>query len=291
MTCLGRTRKIRWSDGAFTLLELLVSMTILSLLMVLLLSMVNGATKLWKANENRVDSYREARAAINVIASDLSSLYPSANLSYFATQADSTPKTPVSIEGLDGRLFFVTALSADAQESGKNKSDLCTVGYFLAFDKTSLTGRGVSSYNLYRYFRSSDATFPAIEKGDLLSDITIETSPTSSTSEVLAKNITGFEVVSYEIPPATTANPNPTPKPFVKTANLPMPDMVEITVQAISNEAAKRFSDSKSAWEDKNSITRKQDERVFKTRIYLPGAAQAKAAANASPTPTPTPEP
>jgi prepilin-type N-terminal cleavage/methylation domain-containing protein len=275
---------------AFTLLELLVSMTILSLLLVLLLSMVNGATKLWKTNENRVDAYREARAAVNVIARDLSSLQPSTNLTFFNTQEDKSPVTPVSIKGMDGRLIFLTALplvsQGDDKSGAANKSDLCTVGYFLAFDKTSIAASGTGgtpSYNLYRYFRGSNDTYKAIEKGDLLNGVEIETSPTSSTSELLAKNITGFEVAAYEIPPASTGNSKPTP--FQKSLTTPLPDMLEITVKAISNEAAKRFADKKPSWEDKESITRKQDERTFTTRIYLPGAAQAKTAATPSPTP------
>ncbi|MFV0415202.1 MAG: type II secretion system protein, partial [Chthoniobacterales bacterium] len=52
------------SRRGFTILELLVAITILSVLVVLLLSMLDNTTKLWRTNENRVESYREARAAL-----------------------------------------------------------------------------------------------------------------------------------------------------------------------------------------------------------------------------------
>jgi len=283
----GRKLAIR---GGFTLLELLVSMSILAVLLVLLLAMVNGATKLWKANENRVDSYREARAAINLIASDLTAIYPSSHLSYFYTQDDKKPDTPVKVSKMDGSLFFLTALPIEAQGTGKstqyNNSDLCTVGYFLGYDKTSLTGKGADSYNLYRYFRGSDETFAAIQTGDdILSGVTPDTAVTSKNCEVLAKNVTSFTVAAYEIPPATDKNPSPTPAPFNKSADTPLPDMLEITVTAINNDVAKRFAGKQGDWENSRSITRLQNDRKFTTRIYLAGAAQVKATPSPSPTP------
>jgi prepilin-type N-terminal cleavage/methylation domain-containing protein len=288
---------------AFSLLEVLVAMSILSLLLVLLLSVTNNASKLWRANENRVDSYREARAAINTIANDLGSLCVSTNTAFFAiTPTDGSdsdlPKVTNGAEkaGMDGKIFFLTALPPDAQESGKNKSDLCTVGYFLAYDKTSLTGKGAASYNLYRYFRSSDATFAALETGKPLGDVDTDTSTTASQgSEVLAKNITGFKVNAYTIvPPADPANLTPTKEftDFQKSATTPLPDVIEITIEAINNETAKRFGENnKGAWEDPDSLTRKQSERAFTTRIHLPGAATVKPMPSASPSPSPTPTP
>ncbi|MBW8863809.1 MAG: prepilin-type N-terminal cleavage/methylation domain-containing protein [Verrucomicrobia bacterium] len=283
----------------FTLLELLVAMSILALLLILLLSMVNGATKLWRANENRVDSYREARAAINFIASDLAAVYPSANPNYFYSQKDKKPATPVKITNMDGSLFFLTALPPAAQGKDKanvdNKSDLCTVGYYLGYDKTSLTGKGTASYNLYRYFRSSNDTFTALQNADdILNGVSTDTS-TNGNSEVLAKNITGFKVVPYEIPTATIANPSPTPTEFTKKAENPLPDMLEITVTAVNNDVAKRFGNDKKAWESADSRTRQEYDRTFTTRIYLAAgvtskeAAKEKAAAEASPSPSPTP--
>jgi len=295
---LSAASRSRRRPPGFTLLELLVSMSILAVLLVLLLSMVNGATRLWKANENRVDSFREARAAVNMIANDLASLTAAGGVDSFSTQIDKDkkPATPVSMAGMDGSIFFLAALPIGAQGKTKadvdNKSDLCTIGYFLAYDKTSLagTGTGTESYNLYRYFRASDDTFTALTSGDLLGGITLDTSPTSPNTELLAKNITGFEVHAYTIPPATAARAGQTPEPqkpipFQKKPETPLPDMVEIKVTAINNDIAKRLAGKQSAWEDKSSITRTQYDRSFTTRIYLPSAAQAKSA----PTPSPTP--
>jgi prepilin-type N-terminal cleavage/methylation domain-containing protein len=282
---------------AFSLLEVLVAMSVLSVLLLILLSMTNGASKLWRENENRVDSYREARAALNMIASDLASLHASTNTAFFAVtpssrdNSDDSDMPPMGQartheekdDHMNGRIFFLTALPADAQESGRNKSDLCEVGYFLAYDKTSLTGKGSHSYNLYRSFRSSDDTFNDLKNSDGLKNLAPDTSPTASNTEVLARNITGFEVKPYTI----NADPSKL-EDFTKSAQTPLPDMLEITIKAISNESAKRFGpDDKAAWEDTGSLIRNQSERAFTTRVYLPAAAQVKAATSPSPSPTP----
>lgn len=282
---------------AFSLLEVLVAMSVLSVLLLILLSMTNGASKLWRENENRVDSYREARAALNMLASDLASLHASTNTALFAVTPkngrneddhdlptiDPTKTNDAENAGMNGRIFFVTALPADAQEPGRNKSDLCAVGYFLAYDKTSLTGKGSHTYNLYRCFRSSDDTFDDLKKGDGLKNLAPDTNPTSSNTEVLARNITGFKVKPYTI----NADPSKL-EDFTKSAQTPLPDMVEITIKAISNDAAKRFGpDDKASWEDIHSLTRQQSERAFTTRVYLPGAAQVKTTPSPSPSPTP----
>ena len=64
-------------NAAFTLTELLVSMAILSGLIVLLFAVVDGTTKTWNQSEQRVDAFREARAALFVISRDLQTMVPS----------------------------------------------------------------------------------------------------------------------------------------------------------------------------------------------------------------------
>lgn len=273
--------------GAFTLLELLVSMTILSLLLVLLLSMVDSATQLWRANENRVDAYREARAAINTIATDLTGLQAFSDPGFFATEADKDApevRSAGSAAHMDGRLFFVTTLSTDQQESGKNRSDLCTVGYFLAYERSSLIGGGPRSYNLYRYLRSSDDTFTALSQGQPLdSGTTVDPSPTGN-AELLAKNVVRFEIKPWTLTPGAGTNPTPTLEEFKKSDATPLPDLIEITLAAISNDAARRLSpDASGDWENETDPRLRQDIRTFTTRISLPQAQSAK------PTPSPSP--
>jgi len=248
--------------SAFTMIELLVSMAVLSLIVVLLLSMVDNATKMWRQSENRVDAYREARAALNLIASDLASIYSSTNTNFFYFDREPKPLPNVS-SALDGKVFFVTALPPTAQGTGQ-KSDLCTVGYFAGFDKTSITGRGGESMNLYRYFRPSNETFDALKTGDIADGMTISSTPTSDDAEVLAKNITGFKVAAYS---KATGTPGEL-TPFTQSATTPTPDVLEITLSAISNDAAKRFT-TQADWQDTNSPNYIQNVRTFTKRVVL----------------------
>jgi len=265
--------------SAFTMLELLVSMAVLSMLIVLLLSMVDNATKMWRLSENRVDAYREARAALNVIARDLASLYGSTDANFFYVDREPTALPEVASQ-LDGKLFFVTALPVDAQGGATNDiSDLCTVGYFSGFDRTSLTGKGNESMNLYRYFRPSGLTFTALKSGDIADGMTIDASATDTFSEVLAKNIIGFKVNAF------TRDPSVAGKlvPFTATASSGTPDVIEISLSAISNDSAKRFTD-RADWENTNSTTYRENVRTFNKRIVINRNGSV-------PTPTPSPSP
>ncbi len=288
----------------FTLLELLVSITVLTLLLVILLSMVDTATKLWRTNENRVDAYREARAAINMIANDLASAYASNDPNLFFTQKDTDFTIPgtATEPGMDGRLFFLTSLPTEAQEEGKNKSDLCTVGYFLGFARTSLLSNGKDdpSLNLYRYFRSSggdtsdsgtkidNSTYLAMIGGDPIRKIPsgtlwVANKGAGTSSEVLAKNITGFEINAYSTSNSTATGLTP----FTKSATTPVPDVVEIRLKALNNDTARRLKGNESAWKTANNPLTKQEERTFVVRVRIPGAAAVKV--SPSPTPSPTP--
>jgi GxxExxY protein len=259
--------------SAFTMLELLVSMAVLSLLVVLLLSMVDNATKMWRQSENRVDAYREARAALNLMASDLASIYASTNTNFFRTNAAGITLAPTNVStassggnGTDA-IFFITALPPKAQDSASNKSDLCEVGYYLAWSSTSVLASDKNrSQNLHRFFRSSDTTFEGLKDNAELfqSDVPV------GGEEVLAKNITGFNVTAYSKDPD---NPGALKK-FDQTKT-PSPDVLEITLSAISNDAAKRFvvpdneAETKSNWKNIDPVTRKQIERTFTKRVVL----------------------
>lgn len=282
----------RTGRHGFTLLELLVSITVLTLLLVILLSMVDTATKLWRTNENRVDAYREARAAINMIANDLASAYASSDPDLFFTQKDSnlTIAAAETEPGLDGSLFFLTALPSEAQggNATSDKGELCGVGYFLAYANTSILPRSKAdkSLNLYRYFQGSDATFDALRGGTGLRKLVQDTPPTTGATgnaEVLAKNITGFEINAYSTSNSTATGLTP----FTKSSTTPVPDVVEIRLKALNNDTARRLKGNESAWKTANNPATKQEERTFVVRVRIPGAAAVKT--TASPTPSPTP--
>lgn len=271
------------SVSAFTMLELLVSMAVLSLLIVLLLSMVDNATKMWRQSENRVDAYREARAALNLIASDLASIYSSANTNFFRTNSSGITLSPSKISpssplgsGKTDSIFFITALPSKAQDPTAGKSDLCEVGYYVSWSSTSiLAGDTNRSQNLHRFFRSSDPTFEGLKNNAVL----FNSASSGGGEEILAKNITGFTVATYTKDSTTPGKLNP----FTQSDTTPMPDVLEITLSAISNEAAKRFT-SQSDWSNTNSAIHQENVRTFTKRVVINRDAS-------TPTPSPSPSP
>lgn len=285
--------------SAFTLLELLVAMTVLSVILVILLSMVDGATRLWRESERRVDSYREARAALNLIASDLQSAFSNGNPGFFVwaeTDADIAELVNGAASAQFGdALFFVTALSREAQEfddtnpaKDKAKSDLCAVGYFLAFDTASQSPSAKKSYNLYRYFLSSDPTFQNIKNGAKFPFYS--GAPTASSDsievELVARNIVEFKVVPRSIV-KTAAGDFDRITDFDSSSTV-LPDVVDVTLVAVNEDTASIWKGDATAWQDKASDIFVRNARSFTSRVILPAASSS---VNQLPTPTPTPVP
>lgn len=250
------------AGGAFTMLELLVAMAVLSILVVMLFGMVDAAAKLWRENENRVDAYREARAALNVISADLKNVFSAPNKTYFSTNFVGN----VPADSSNSPIFFMTSIPKKAQPSSDNKSDLCAVGYFLRFNKQNVGLSGTDpnvltkeSFNLYRVVRGSKETFANLASGaspfkDLASD---------PQSEILARNICKLEFLYYQ------TNSVGGLEDWIPSDARPFPQMVEIKIGSISDEVAKRLDGSDENWKTNNPLILK-NMRTFVSRIQIP---------------------
>lgn len=271
---------------AFTLLEVLVAMAVLAVLLTILLSMVNGASALWRSSEQRVDSFREGRAALNLLTSDLTGIYASNDPNYFAV-ATTDPEikrlvtTPAGSKVGDA-LFFVTSLPEDSQDPTGNKSDLCAVGYFVAFGKSSGNIAAKNSYNLYRYFISSDDTFDNIQKGQTTPFFKGDDAKVSATTkevEIVARNITKFDIQAYTLVKTPNGDFGDLVE-FDQSSLTPMPNVLDITLVAVNQDTADGWQGAKNLWEDTSSATYKNNARTFKTRIYIPRTTVATATLN-----------
>jgi type II secretory pathway pseudopilin PulG len=236
--------------GAFTLLEMLVSMVVLAVLVIAMMALVESATKLWRHNEGRTDACREARAALVVMARDLRNAVASTNANFVRFNLQSG----AAGTNFGSNVFFLASLPSSAQETN-SKSDICEVGYFLALDRTPAGTN--KSLNLYRYFRSSDRTFSNMAASNVFADVT-----TGATGEeVLARNVVGMRITAVS---ATAGGWIP----FAPTAATPLPNLVEITLTAIGSDAAKKLADT-ADWTDTNSLLVKQAAQTLTTRINL----------------------
>ena len=259
--------------SAFTLLELMVAMAVMSILLVLLLNMVDSGARLWRVNENRVDSYREARAALGIMSRDLQNALAATNTAgQFLLNATAFTNLAaagnlVSATNPGAALFFLAALPAKAQDAASNKSDVCQIGYFMAFGKSSSASNSpVNTMNIYRYVLSSDPTFNRLTTLPLFpSDL----SALDPRVELLARNVTRFTARAY-----TLTNNSLTD--FSASAATPLPDLVEISVSAVNQEAGKKLGNSPadfSAWTSTNAASYTAIvapvEQTFTTRIKL----------------------
>ena len=246
---------------AFSLLELLVAIAVLCILLVILLDIVQGATNLWRTSENKVEAYREARAALQIISSDLRHALASTNTNFFRRDISSYPNST--------NVAFLATLPLSSQETN-SLSDVCTVGYFLAYDNKSpvsgITGR--QSYNLYRYFVESNETFAKLSDSSGPADV-LDFDP-SRQPEILARNVVGFKATYF-----ITNGPGSFTT-WTQSAATPMPDIVEIQLTAVNNERTMRFGarGASGEWDafsgNTNSPDYLKNTKTFTTRINIP---------------------
>jgi prepilin-type N-terminal cleavage/methylation domain-containing protein len=226
------------SDG-FTLLEVLLASTILVVLMVLLLGMGSGALRLWRDGEQRRESLREARAALQIISEDLHSAVITTNQESLLVEKD-----PKINEGECERLFFLTSHPCD-RRNAHEKGDLCAAGYFIARDSNESGAR-----NLYRFHVAAETVAKAVEN-NCLSKLYAQASPTNeNTTELLARNIVGFRIRQL-------------PQDFHP------PEALEVTVSAI-NGTTERLLSSEPMAVDRNQRLLKRHLQNYSVLIHLP---------------------
>lgn len=265
----GRSR----ARAAFTLLELLIAVGLLAMLATMLFLILDATSRLWRENERRVDSYREARAALNLIARELRSWQPLDPAMGRSLVVNPQPADGIALPAaaaapaIADSIWFTSLIPPKLQHSGKNKSDLCALGYYLAWTPNPGAGGG-SSYKLYRHFRSSDDTFAAIQAGQpLYQDIKASV---DNNNDILARNITSLKIRPFEI----TSNGTLaliTPVSHLGPPQNVRPRLIEIEIRAINAETAAKLA-SKTDWENPNHPLIKQNEQVFTTRVVLTAA-------------------
>jgi type II secretory pathway pseudopilin PulG len=232
-------------------------MAVLSILLVVLLNVVQSAATLWRTTENRMETYREARAALQVMSSDLRNILPSTNFAFFRTNLTNTPN-----------IGFLATLPLSSQNA-TSLGDVCTVGYFLKYDNKSpvATTSGRQSYNLYRYFVESNETFAKLTNAS--GPAAVLEFDSDFPPEILARNIVSFNA-TYLV---TNGAGNFTT--WTQNATTAMPHIVEITITAVNNERTMRFGarNAQSDWTDFSADTNASDyqknTKTFIKRIKL----------------------
>jgi prepilin-type N-terminal cleavage/methylation domain-containing protein len=250
MSKLSHTCRLRPASRAFTLIEMLVSIAVFAMMATAMLALVEEATRLWRDNEARIDACREARAALVVMAHDLRNAVAASNHEFikFNLQSGAAGTNHGS------NVFFLASLPPSAQEAG-SRSDVCQVGYFLAFDRSSASAN--RTLNLYRYFRSSNRTFPNLIAATLFTDIATD----AAGEELLARNVVGMKITPVGANGGHWAS-------FDPSSNSGLPAMIEITLSTIGQDTANRLEEAD--WTATNSGLMTRAVQTLTTRISFP---------------------
>jgi type II secretory pathway pseudopilin PulG len=249
-------------ERAFTLVELLVAAGITVVIVVLLGSVLGSLLNTAARANQRIDAFREARAALQIIERDLSNLvrtqwnpdpFPSPAPSPCAASTISTNfvTRPAAYLALENRYSDPAAGNQQiyalvAVKAAGAVGDICAVGYYCRWEG--------NRYTLRRFFRDSAHTFSVLQNAASYaadSDLYDLNAP-DARNDVLAAYVWGFKVAIYD----AGGNLQPsTAYPCVcdQSATTPtlLPAAIEISFNAMSPQAARTLmsvSSSPADW-------------------------------------------
>jgi type II secretory pathway pseudopilin PulG len=239
------TRALRRTSG-FTLVELLLAVAITIVIVLLLGRVLVATTSVYRIADQKMDAFRDARAALQMMANDLGRADISDNSGFLNLSKYSSDNS--------------YAMEAYAVFPAKNtgKSDLCSVGYYLDWDG--------KTYSLRRFFKNSDAVAPSLAMSSpdfgTLYDRTKGTTP-----ETIASYVWDLELRPGEGQNTVALGGDPPSKW----------NWVEIRFKAMSVKAGQKIKQvsavGQSTWDDPSSAEYRRyilpNEQQFVTRVSL----------------------
>lgn len=119
-------------------------MAITTVIMVLLFRVFASAANQWQVADQRIDAFRDARAALRLMTRDLGRA---------CINGDPQMLTLANFDSTDTYAKEAYAITPIANAG---KSQLCAVGYYLAWDALTKT------FNLKRLYKNSDTAYPSL---------------------------------------------------------------------------------------------------------------------------------
>jgi type II secretory pathway pseudopilin PulG len=280
----GRLRTRRCC-AAFTLAELLIATGITAGMVLMLGWMLGSLMGSASHTTERVDAFRDARAALQMIERDLRNLVrtqwspdPFTNPTPLPCFASAVSTTAVT---LPAAYFALENLYADpatgnhqlyaliADRTNPSAGDVCAVGYYCRWDDQ------LHAYSLRRFFRASTTTFAAMQGAASYAGDTVLYAPGPGDA-VMAAYVWNFRITAYD-----SAGNQYTTYPCVcdgsaTTARL-LPAAIEISFNAMSPQAARTVMSVSSSPNDWMDTTTQNYRRLimphtyqFRSRINLP---------------------
>ncbi len=259
----------RKAANGFTLVELLLAAAITILIVVMLGTMFGSLTGITSRATQRIDAFREARAALQLIERDLSSLVhiPSSAYLLLTDRTYSDPSTTKAAQ-----IFALCAAKNKPFGSSAAPGDVCAIGYYSRWDTDANGKRG--HYTLHRYFRDSVATFNFFKSagaGNYVSPVTLYAPGT--VDEPLASYVWNMQVVAYR----SDGTVDSTFPMEVGASGVSQPAAIEVSFNVMSPSAARTImsvSSNATDWMDASTQNYKRliapNVYQFRTRLNLP---------------------
>ena len=143
------------NSRAFTLVEMIVAIGVTSLIIVAMMRLFMDETSLWQRYDQKLDTFREARAAMQMMARDFSGLRPES--SAVSGSTDPTQRFPMLalVANPEGKPEDQVNQEIYGLPSVRNKgsNDICAVGYYCTWSDAK------NAFILQRQFTDSSTTF------------------------------------------------------------------------------------------------------------------------------------
>jgi prepilin-type N-terminal cleavage/methylation domain-containing protein len=223
-----------WLQNGFTLVELLLAMTITALIVVFMMRTFSGATATWRQSEERTDTFREARAAMEMMARDLGKTATAFKSPMLVL--DFTPGSIATDKTANQEVYAIASIP------NAGKTDLCTVGYYCRWDDKHYC------YILKRFFLDGDTTFNNFKYGaatPILFDSMYKSFGTysgstyknSSAEEDVASYVWDMRFNIFKDGAAVTY-----PQTYPSNYSDTLPAWIEVSFKAIGVQAAQRLN-------------------------------------------------
>jgi hypothetical protein len=192
----------------------------MSIVLLLLLGIQDQMSRAWSNANKKTAATREARAALRLMAADMSAIYYKTNMSTIGYAYNPMSNTVPLVVFADGAVATAGIRIPNAQPNGASKAifalvrrpsvgsnafdEIAAVGYYVGSNiTTDINGFRTTSYNLYRYYRpasnlvSNLIAFNGTNVNGLFAP--------SLNDEILARNACNLQLTFYG-PAAGTMN-------------------------------------------------------------------------------------
>lgn len=260
----------------FTLIELLVATGTTTVIVVLLGTILGSLMNTASRANQRMDAFRDARAALQMMQRDLSNLVrtqwspdpfaspalaPCAASAVITTSA-TRPAAYFALKNIynDPGAGNQQLYALVAAKTAASQGDVCAVGYYCRWDDQ------LHAYSLRRFFRDSTATFTALQNAGAYAADSALYAPAADDA-VLAADVWNFTVAVYD----STGNKYTTyPCVCDQGATTPalVPAVIEISFNAMSPQAARTVMSVSTTPIDWMDTTTQNYQRLVKPHAY-----------------------